>query len=59
MSRHGRFTPAQERRIERRFEAKRERHQSRKQKMLAEYANAQFKPAPIRYGDKSKTEESR
>jgi hypothetical protein len=52
MSRHGRFTPAQERRIEARYEAKRQRYQSRKQKMLAEYANQQFKPAPIRFGDK-------
>jgi hypothetical protein len=61
MSRHGKFTPAQERRIEARYEAERHRHQTRRQKMLTEYANAVFKPAPVSTGSPTdrKSEESR
>jgi hypothetical protein len=54
MSRHGRFTERQEKMHQARYEEKRERQRTRKQKMLAEYAkaNALFKPTPPRFGDK-------
>ena len=62
MSRHGRFTEIQERKHLQRYDERRERQRTRRQKMLNEYANARkaadalFKPTHPRFGDKMKEE---